>query len=217
MKPPIKKKWSQNFINDKNIINKIISISNPKKNDIVIEIGPGRGALTSPLSKVVKKIFAIEIDPMLSEYLKDFKIPNLIIINQDFLKWEIKINERCRVIGNLPYYISSPIIFKLIKNNYVNEIIIMVQKELGERLSANPNNKTYSRMSVVAQAFCDIKYECEYLTEERSIKAARMLWCIDNKTQTFTKLPEDPALEGSDDSYQSEHYLELKARIAHTS
>ena len=60
----------------------------------------------------------------------------------------------------------------------------------------------------------DIKYECEYLTEERSIKAARMLWCIDNKTQTFTKLPEDPALEESDDSYQSEHYLELKARIA---
>ena len=60
----------------------------------------------------------------------------------------------------------------------------------------------------------NIKYECEYLTEERSIKAARMLWCIDNKTQTFTKLPEDPALEGSDDSNQSEHYLELKARIA---
>ena len=98
---------------------------------------------------------------MLSEYLKDFKIHNLIIINQDFLEWEIKINERCRVVGNLPYYISSPIIFKLIKNNYVNEIIIMVQKELAERLSANPNNKTYSRMSVVAQAFCDVKYECD--------------------------------------------------------
>ena len=59
----------------------------------------------------------------------------------------------------------------------------------------------------------DLKYECEYLTEEKSIKAARMLWCINNKTQAFVTLPEDPALEGSDDSYQSEHYLEIKDRI----
>ena len=158
---PIRKSWGQNFIVDNNTINKIISIIEPKESENLIEIGPGRGAITIPISKQVKHLTAIEIDPMLVEYLENFKIHNLDIIHKDFLKWEIKGKEKCRVIGNLPYYISSPIIFKLIQNKYVNEIIIMVQKELAQRLSANPNNKNYSRMSVVVQAFCDVSYECD--------------------------------------------------------
>ena len=158
---PIRKSWGQNFIVDNNTINKIISIIEPKENENLIEIGPGRGAITIPISKQVKHLTAIEIDPMLVEYLENFKIHNLDIIHKDFLEWEIKGTEKCRVIGNLPYYISSPIIFKLIQNKYVNEIIIMVQKELAQRLSANPNNKNFSRMSVVVQAFCDVSYECD--------------------------------------------------------
>ena len=158
---PIRKSWGQNFIVDNNTINKIITIINPKSSESLIEIGPGKGAITIPLTKRVKDLTAIEIDPMLVKYLQSLEIPNLTLINKDFLEWDLKIKKNCRVIGNLPYYISSPIIFKLIQNKYINEIIIMLQKELADRLIAKPNNKNYSRMSVVAQAFCNIRYECD--------------------------------------------------------
>lgn len=160
-KIPIRKSWGQNFIIDNNTIDKIINIINPKKNENLIEIGPGKGAITIPLTKKINHLTAIEIDPMLVNYLNNLKIKNLKIINTDFLDWEINLDKKIRVIGNLPYYISSPIIFKLIANDYVNEIIIMLQKELADRLSAKPNNKHYSRMSVVTQAFCEVNYECD--------------------------------------------------------
>ena len=160
-KIPIRKSWGQNFIIDNNTIDKIINIINPKKNENLIEIGPGKGAITIPLTKRINHLTAIEIDPMLVNYLNNLKIKNLKIINTDFLDWEINLDKKIRVIGNLPYYISSPIIFKLIANDYVNEIIIMLQKELADRLSAKPNNKHYSRMSVVTQAFCEVNYESD--------------------------------------------------------
>ena len=160
-KIPIRKSWGQNFIIDNNTIDKIINIINPKKNENLIEIGPGKGAITIPLTKKINHLTAIEIDPMLVDYLNNLKIKNLKIINTDFLDWEINLDKKIRVIGNLPYYISSPIIFKLIANDYVNEIVIMLQKELADRLSAEPNNKHYSRMSVVTQAFCEVNYECD--------------------------------------------------------
>ena len=158
---PIRKSWGQNFIIDNNTVDKIINIINPKKSENLIEIGPGKGAITIPLTKKINHLTAIEIDPILVNYLNDLKIKNLEIINTDFLDWEIKLDKKTRVIGNLPYYISSPIIFKLIENSHIDEIIIMVQKELADRLSAKPNNKDYSRMSVVTQAFCDVSYECD--------------------------------------------------------
>ena len=158
---PIRKSWGQNFINDNNTINKIIKIINPKKNEHIIEIGPGKGALTLPISKKVKKITAIEIDPLLTNFLELKKISNIQIINFDFLKYKLNLKSNTKIIGNLPYYISSPIIFKLLKNKDVSEIIIMVQKELGKRICAKPNTKDYSRISVLCQAICNVNYECD--------------------------------------------------------
>ena len=112
MKPPIKKKWGQNFINDENIINKIISVFNPDKNDTIIEIGPGRGALTIPLSKISKKIIAIEIDPMLCKMLNEYALQNIKITNDDILHYNLNnLSKGYKIIGNLPYYITTPIIF----------------------------------------------------------------------------------------------------------
>ena len=161
MNIPIRKSWGQNFIIDDNTINKIIKIINPKKNEHIIEIGPGRGAITLPLLEQVKHITAIEIDPMLVEFLKNKNKNNLTIENQDFMDWIPSFECERRVFGNLPYYISSPIIFKLIKDGRFNEIIIMLQKEVGLRMLANENSKDYSRMSVMAQTFCDVKYETD--------------------------------------------------------
>ena len=158
---PIKKSWGQNFIIDDNTIKKIIRIIKPHKDEHIIEIGPGRGALTISLLKKVKKITALEIDPLLTEYLNKKNLSNLELYNIDFLKWEPDFKNTKRVIGNLPYYISSPIIFNLIENKCFSEIIIMVQKEVALRLIAKPNTKDYSRMSVVAQTFCNISYETD--------------------------------------------------------
>ena len=157
---PIKKSWGQNFINDQNVINKIISIINPHKNDIILEIGPGKGALTIPLSKKVNKIHAIEIDPLLVEYLKNKKIKNIDIVNDDILKINLKdYTHSTKIIGNLPYYITSPIIFKMIERNIKN-MIFMVQKEVAERIVTKHDNKNFSRISVMVQTFynCEIKY-----------------------------------------------------------
>jgi len=154
---PIKKSWGQNFITDNNVINKIINIIEPKKNDHILEVGPGKGALTIPISKCVYTITAIEIDPLLTEYLNNKMIKNLKIINTDILKFDINIKKKYKIIGNLPYYISSPIIFKFLKYNNWDEMTIMVQKELAERIFSKPKNKTYSRISVLIQTFCQVK------------------------------------------------------------
>ena len=161
MNIPIRKSWGQNFIIDKNTINKIVTIIQPKKSEHIIEIGPGRGAITIPLLDKVQSITAIEIDPLLVQYLKNQNKSNLILENEDFMKWEPTFKRKRRVFGNLPYYISSPIIFKLIKDERFHEIIIMLQKELGLRILAKPHSKDYSRISVMTQTFCDIKYETD--------------------------------------------------------
>jgi len=161
-KIPIKKSWGQNFLIDENVVNKIIKIIEPKKNSTIIEIGPGKGALTIPLSKIVKKIYAIEIDPLLSQYLETKKIKNLTIYNEDILKWSFNSNKGNNIIiGNLPYYISSPIIFKFLNTNYWKDMIIMVQKELGKRITSQYKSKDYSRISVMCQTFFETKYVCD--------------------------------------------------------
>ena len=156
---PIRKKWGQNFLVDRNIIRKIIKLINPKSNDIVIEIGPGKGALTTYLSKKVKLIHAIEIDPLLFRFLKDEKIYNVKLINEDILKWKPLRSDYSKVIGNIPYNISSQIIFKFIKLDFWDKMILMIQKELAERIVSKHGNKTYGRISVMVQTFCNIHLE----------------------------------------------------------
>ena len=99
---PIRKKWGQNFLIDQNTISKIIKIIDPKKEDIILEIGPGKGAMTIPLSKRVKNIHAVEIDPMLFNYLNKKKLKNITLKNSDILKYNKFFNYN-KIIGNIPY------------------------------------------------------------------------------------------------------------------
>ena len=162
---PIRKKWGQNFLIDNNVIKNIITIVNPSKNDFIIEIGPGKGALTVPLSQKVENILAIEIDPLLTNYLVNKKIANLTLFNKDILDWNhseiCAKNKAIKIDGNLPYNITSPIIFKFLKNDFWNEMIIMVQKEVAKRITSQFNCKDYSRISVMCQTFFNVRAELE--------------------------------------------------------
>ena len=158
-KIPILKKWGQNFLIDNNVIRKIIKIIDPHSDDIIVEIGPGKGALTMNLSKQVKKIYGIEIDPLLFNYLNDRKTKNVKLINEDILKWQHSKNDYNKVIGNIPYNISSQIIIKFIKIDFWDSMFLMLQKELAERIVSKHGSKNYGRISVMVQTFCNIKLE----------------------------------------------------------
>ena len=152
-----KKNFGQNFIVDKNIIDNIIKFSLVDKDTMVIEIGPGAGSLTTALAASSKFVLCYEIDDslknVLSDSLKNFD--NVDIIYQDFLKANVsetlkKYNyDKLYVIANLPYYITTPIITKIIEDKLnVDKIVIMVQKEVGDRLKAQPGSKDYNSLSI---------------------------------------------------------------------
>jgi len=153
-----RKKWGQNFLQDPNTIHKIIDQIEPQSDDVIIEIGPGQGALTFELAKKVNKIYAIEIDPFLVKYLNEFSIPNLKIINNDILDYDLnQFEKNIKVIGNLPYNISSPVIFKFLNWNGWSKIIFMTQKEVAERITSLHGNKKYGRLSVMAQVLSNVE------------------------------------------------------------
>ena len=158
----LKKRLGQHFLHDKNIIKKIINSVKPNIKDILLEIGPGNGVLSIPLQSKVSKLIVIEKDKDLIPVLyKSFKGEhNVQIIHGDILKIELfdLFNEKIRVIGNLPYNISTEIIFKLIPlNNIIKDMHFMLQKEVVERIIAKPGNKTYGRLSIMAQTYYDVK------------------------------------------------------------
>ena len=159
-----KKKYGQNFIQDKNIINKIVEKSDIDKETLVIEIGPGSGALTKELEKKAKNVLAYEIDTDLKEILENEISTNTKIIFEDFLKANIKedIKEykynKLYIVANLPYYITTPIIIKLIEDKIpVDKIVVMVQKEVGNRFNAKPNTKEYNSLSIFLNYYFDVK------------------------------------------------------------
>lgn len=157
MNIPIRKKWGQNFLIDPNIISKIISVLNPEKNHTILEIGPGRGALTKKMANLNLKISAVEIDPMLCEYLRQQKIDDIKIYNEDILKFDCSIMpDNYLVIGNLPYNISTPILFKFMENIRWKKMVVMLQKEVAERIVSKHGNKKYGRISIMMQSFFDI-------------------------------------------------------------
>jgi len=160
---PYRKKWGQNFLVDKNLLEKIARTINPDKNDSIIEIGPGEGALTQYVFSKVKEMLAIEIDPLLIKVLEDRKdLMGLRIINSDILLQDIDalpIKSPVRIIGNIPYNITSPIIFWLIEQfHFWEDAFIMMQKEVAKRLTAKVGTKSYGRLTVVAGAYLDFKY-----------------------------------------------------------
>ena len=153
-----KKQYGQNFLVDKNILNKIVDISEITKEDTVIEIGPGMGCLTEYLCIYAKKVICYEIDKDMINILNEnltSKYSNLVIVNQDFLKVDLSEYENTnecesvKVVANLPYYITTPIIFKLLSETKIKQFTFMVQKEVGERLTGKPNTKDYNALSVV--------------------------------------------------------------------
>ena len=160
MKIPARKKWGQNFLIDHNIIKKIISTLNYNKSHHILEIGPGKGALTNHLTKLGNQISAVEIDPMLCQYLNDLKLNNLTLYNEDILNFDCSnISEEYVIIGNLPYNISTPILFKFMTETRWSHLVVMLQKEVAERIISKEGNKKYGRLSVMMQSFFDIQLE----------------------------------------------------------
>ena len=153
------KRFGQNYLVDKNIIEKIISEFNPQPDDTVLEIGPGQGALTSCLAQKVKKLLAVEIDKRVIDDLTS-RFPDVEFINNDFLKMDLHslIPSRKRVIGNIPYYITSPIIFKLIEEREtILDAMLMTQLEVAQRIVAKPRTKDYGILSVIVNFFAESK------------------------------------------------------------
>lgn len=158
-----KKKYGQNFIVDKNIIHSIIVKSEIDDETLVIEIGPGAGSLTSELGKYAKNVIAYEIDETLKPILEKNITSNTEVIYEDFLKRDIaedikKYNyKKLYVIANLPYYITTPIIIKLIDTKIdFDKIVVMVQKEVGDRFKAKPKTKEYNSLSVFLSYYFNI-------------------------------------------------------------
>ena len=142
------KKLGQNFLIDSNIAKREIQYCNINKNDVVLEIGPGKGILTNILAKKAKKVIAIEIDKNLFINLKKTIPSNVILINDDILKIQLdKIPKFNKIVSNLPYQISSEITFKILDKKF-KHAILMYQKEFAERIVAKANSKQYSRLSV---------------------------------------------------------------------
>ena len=163
-----KKSFGQNFINDKNIINKIIECSDIKENSLVIEIGPGSGNLTKELSRVARNVLAYEIDERLEDILDENLLGcnNVKILFQDFLQADLNSDikeynyDHLYLTANIPYYITTPIIEKIIRSKInFDKITLMMQKEVGERFSAKPGNKAYGSITVFLNYYFDIKKE----------------------------------------------------------
>lgn len=158
-----KKKYGQNFLtNQGEILNRIMEVSGVSGTDTILEIGPGEGALTELLLKVSKKVNCVEIDRDLEKILirKFEKNPKFNLIMQDVLTvdFDEQIGEKVKVVANIPYYITSPIINKLLENRkYIDEIYIMVQKEVAERICAK-SGKERSVLTLAVEYFGDAEY-----------------------------------------------------------
>jgi len=158
-----RKRFGQNFLSDASIIQRIIQSINPQPGQRIIEIGPGLGALTCPILEIVQQMDVIELDrdivPKLQLNCGLDKVQNkqLRIHNTDVLKFdfsELAYNEPLRIIGNLPYNISTPIIFHLVTfSHLIQDMYFMLQKEVVQRLAAKPDTSNYGRLSVMAQYY----------------------------------------------------------------
>ena len=158
------RKLGQNFLIDANVKNKLLKFTGTNQGDVVIEIGSGLGQLTFDLSKNAKKVIAIEFDKKLFSILSDFAkdSTNVVLVHEDFLKFNLREftpkNRKVKVVSNLPYYISSPVILKLFAHNeYVDSAVLTLQKEVADRLLAEPGVKDYGSLTLFAQFHAEIK------------------------------------------------------------
>lgn len=162
-----KKRFGQNFLIDSNIVSKIVNTANIDENTIVIEIGPGIGAMTELLAKAAKRVICFEIDSDMVNIINNEIINegarNVEIKEIDFLKVNLKDynleGEKVIVVSNLPYYITTPIIFKLLNEEVIKEIYVMVQDEVARRLVGLPKTKDYGSLSVMIKYLATAKFE----------------------------------------------------------
>ena len=164
-----KKKFGQNFLIDSNILESIVSAADITKDDFVLEIGPGIGTMTQYLCEAARQVVAVEIDKMLIPILKDTlsEYDNVEVINQDVLKLDIKAlaqeknnGKPIKVVANLPYYITTPIIMGLFESKVpIESITIMVQKEVADRMQTGPGSKDYGALSLAVQYYADAKVQ----------------------------------------------------------
>jgi len=154
-----RKRFGQNFLTDSRVIDKIITAISPKRNDNFLEIGPGKGAMTLPLLEYLNQLNVIEIDKDLIKLLNSYNNDSLIVYQGDILKFDIyQLPKPLRIVGNLPYNISSPILFHLLnQREHIEDMTFMLQKEVVERIVAKNGSKTYGRLSVMIQAHFDVE------------------------------------------------------------
>lgn len=155
-----KKNLGQHFLIDQNIVNKLVRYINPSKKDFIIEIGPGDGAMTKSFVGKVNKLFLIEKDRSLMNELGTIicNNPQYQIIYEDILKYDLTtLNQSVRIVGNLPYNISTEIIFKMCHCKHLIDMHFMLQREVVDRIVAESGSKVYGRLSIMAQAYFKIE------------------------------------------------------------
>ncbi len=167
MKHVAKKRFGQNFLTDQGVISSLVEAISPHPDDIMVEIGPGLGALTKPLLQQLNQLHVVEVDRdiiawMQKEYAKPLngKQVSIAIHNSDALKFDFSsLGKRIRVVGNLPYNISTPILFHLLDNvSVIIDMHFMLQKEVVERMVAAPSTPAYGRLSVMLQYWLQMEY-----------------------------------------------------------
>jgi len=161
------KSLGQHFLIDDNVVRKILNAFSPRSGELVVEIGPGEGALTRYLAEMEVETLAVEVDERLVDYLRDrlgkdssVRVRHQDILTVDFLEIAAATGKPVRVLGNLPYNITSPILFRLAEQRAaIQDAWLMVQKEIADRVSAGPATKEYGILSVLLQTYADVRSE----------------------------------------------------------
>jgi 16S rRNA (adenine1518-N6/adenine1519-N6)-dimethyltransferase len=159
-----RKGLGQHFLVDRNIIHKIVEVARLRADDVVLEVGPGLGEMTALLARQARKVICVEIDPRLAAILKTKMLPfqNVEVIEEDILKLDLlKLAEaerqQIKVVANLPYQISTPLLFRLIEARKIfSELTLMLQKEVAERIVSPPGGKEYGPLSLLVQMFSEV-------------------------------------------------------------
>jgi len=151
-----RKKLGQSFLEDMNIIRRIVALAEPAGNETIVEIGAGLGFMTEELAKKAGRVIALEVDPRLAAILQErFAGQDKVeVLQTDVLKYDFSSGERIKIVGNVPYHISSPILFRLLNYRHsISSMTLMFQKELADRIAASPGTKSYGIPSVMVARY----------------------------------------------------------------
>ena len=158
--PPVRKSLGQHFLTDRRILGRIVDALDPKPDETVVEVGPGRGALTEILRERAKRVIAIEVDRALAAMLREtYAGTNVEIVEADVLKTRLGelAGGEFALVGNVPYYITTPILFHALERPRANRLVFLVQREVADRMAAEPGGKEYGALSVNLQALARVE------------------------------------------------------------